>query len=196
MGDTTKDLEEKKRIDLSSLKPLINEFRDEGDRSSVILAAAKLDLLLEQLVTRKLLPTGATRDELLEPEGPLSTFNARIQVAHRLGLIDPELTRALHLMRKIRNSFAHEVFGGSLASGAHRDRVKELVEPLRCFKEFSEIRELFQSVGVSERSSADFRAAIVVMAAELEWAISETEPVSSHKARSLLIPAWTRISKS
>ena len=196
MDDTTKDPEEKKGMDLSSLEPLVEEFRQEGDRSSVVLGAAKLDLLLEQLVTRKLLPSVATRDELLEPEGPISTFNARIQVAHRLGLIDPELTRARHLARRIRNSFAHEVVGGSLASGSHRDRVKELVAPLSCFEEFVEIRKLYESVGVSEGPSADFRTAIVMMATELEWAISVTEPVSSLKPWSPQRAGWTRISKS
>src|SRR5438270_10281747 len=40
-----------------------------------------------------------------------------------------DTSRALHLIRRIRNSFAHEVSGAKLDSGPHRDRIRELAAP-------------------------------------------------------------------
>jgi hypothetical protein len=47
----------------------------------------------------------------------------------RLGLIDRQFARHLHLIRKIRNDFAHETKGASLDASPHRDRVRELASP-------------------------------------------------------------------
>jgi hypothetical protein len=102
------------------------EFAGESDRAAVIVGAAKLDLLLQQILGAYLLPSATTRDELLEGDSPLATFSARINACYRLGLISANFVRALHLIRRIRNAFAHESTGVSLDAGAHADRVKEL----------------------------------------------------------------------
>jgi DNA-binding MltR family transcriptional regulator len=39
--------------------------------------------------------------------GPLSTFSARINLAHALRIIDDAEYRDLHIIRRIRNDFAH-----------------------------------------------------------------------------------------
>jgi hypothetical protein len=44
---------------------------------------------------------------LFEGYGPLATFSARIDLAYGLGYIAPLQRRDLHLIRKIRNIFAH-----------------------------------------------------------------------------------------
>jgi|SRR6266699_888343 len=107
------------------------EFEHETDRAAVILAAAKIDELLRLAIIKRLAPSPSSRDTLLEPEGPLGTFSARIDTSFRLRLIDEAFARALHLIRRIRNDFAHESTGASLASGSHADRVKELALPWR-----------------------------------------------------------------
>ncbi len=108
-----------------------DEFSQESDRAAVILAAAKIDELLRLAIIKRLAPSPTSRDDLLEPEGPLGTLRSRIDIAYRLNLIDGTFARALHLIRKIRNNFAHELSGASLSSGAHADRVRELALPWR-----------------------------------------------------------------
>jgi hypothetical protein len=44
---------------------------------------------------------------MLRPSGPLGTFSARIEVAFLCGFIGERAKRDLHLIRKIRNEFAH-----------------------------------------------------------------------------------------
>src|SRR3569832_1244104 len=87
------------------------EFGAESDRAAVILASAKLDELLHLAITRKLLACPTAQDDLLRTDGPIGSFAARITLAHRLGLIDDTFAKTLHLIKRIRNDFAHESVG-------------------------------------------------------------------------------------
>jgi hypothetical protein len=138
------------------------EFGSESDRAAVILAAAKLDILLYQLLQRVLKPSTASQDALLDGEGPLATFHARIEIAHRLGLLDDRFVRTLHLVRKIRNSFAHEHSSARLDTGGHRDRVTEMAMPFLGNKSFPNLTARFQEMGKS-RAGAEFRTVVALL---------------------------------
>jgi hypothetical protein len=112
--------------DFSAWTEIIDAFAAESDRAAVILAAAKLDELLAELLRSVLQPSPLAQDELFDTERPLSTFSAKIHLAHRLGLFDPAFARALHLVRRIRNSFAHETAKAQFDQSPHRDRIREL----------------------------------------------------------------------
>ena len=120
-----------------SFSEFAEEFEKESDRAAVILVSAKLDELLYLALTRKLLPCPTAQDDLLRTDGPLGSFASRITLAHRLGLIDDTFARTLHLIRRIRNDFAHESAGAKLSSGSHADRVRSLFLP---FKKYCEAR--------------------------------------------------------
>lgn len=161
----------------------MDEFRGESDRAAVILGAAKLDLLLYQVLQQHLAPSTGSKDELLDGDSPLGTFSAKIMLASRLGLIDAEFTRSLQFVRKIRNSFAHEVSGCTLDSGAHRDRVKELVAQLKYKNAFVSIRtSKFED---KDAPSTNFRTALAFLVARLEVLLNHIEPVSTSKAISI-----------
>ena len=87
--------------------PLDREYGRTSARSFALVAASMLDELVKQLLVAHLLPpTG--RDSLFGgPHAPLGSFSARIDLSHRIGLISPRLARDLHLIRRIRNDFAH-----------------------------------------------------------------------------------------
>lgn len=156
----------------------MKELSAESDRAAVIVGAAKLDLLLYQILQRCLKPSTANTDELLDGDSPLSPFSAKIHLVFRLGLIDAHLARALTLTRRIRNVFAHEHASTSLASGAHRDRVKELIAPLLRFEIFEEARENFPG-NQMPGPSHDFRVALAMMIIRLEGlleACTEAQP--------------------
>lgn len=107
------------------------EFIAESDRAAVVLGAAKVDALLYALLERVLLPYPDDVDDLLDGEAPLSTFSARIRACHRLGLIDTQFAKLLHILRKLRNGFAHDIGHSSLAVGSARDRVLAMAEPFK-----------------------------------------------------------------
>jgi len=136
----------------------VMEFTKESDRACVILTGAKVDYLCGQIITKFLIPNAGAQDELVESDRALGTFNARIHALYRFGLIDAEFARALHLFRKLRNAFAHEVSGSKFDDGAHRDRIAEFAQPLREFSNFEELAGKL-SAGKS-RTAGQFYAAI------------------------------------
>lgn len=175
-------------IDWSAFKAFVEEFKDESDRAAVILGAAKLDTLLMQILDRRLLPSLAGTDELLDGDSPLATFSSRINACYRLGLITPEFAKALHLIRRIRNGFAHEISGVSLASGSHADRLKSLLLPFLPLHFFKTFRKRF--FGEETDPPTNFRACLALMAGRLEARLNATEQISKDEAWNLVVKAW------
>ena len=174
-------------IDWAAFKEFVDEFKGESDRAAVILGAAKLDALLAQMLDRYLLPSLGSSDELLEGDSPLSTFSSRINVSYRLGLITPDFAKSLHLVRRIRNSFAHEISGVSLSSGSHSDRLKSLLLPFLPLPFFKEFRAHFFG---EETSKSNFRACLSLMAARLETRLNATTQTSNVEAYNVILKAW------
>ena len=166
------------------------EFATESDRAAVILGAAKLDLLLQQILEAHLLPSPSGRDELLEGDSPLATFSARINACYRLGLITAGFSKALHLIRRIRNSFAHESTGVSLDAGAHADRVKELTNMFQQHGAFCWILDEFFKKPFT--SSKNFRAAVALLCLRLDGCFENTKIVTDEAAFDIIPPAWDK----
>jgi DNA-binding MltR family transcriptional regulator len=97
------------RVDLIPKEVLL--FREvlgqESDRGCALMAAAYLESELGQLLRRYLVNDETVAGNLLTGTGGLATFSARIDLAYLLGLVSPNGRRDLHLIRKIRNDFAH-----------------------------------------------------------------------------------------
>jgi len=176
-------------FDWNSFAAFVDEFKEESDRAAVILGAAKLDTLLAQILERRLLPSSASADELLDGDSPLSTFSSRINACYRLGLISADFAKALHLVRRIRNSFAHEVSGVSLGAGPHADRVKSLLLPVQGLHFFKRFREHF--FGEEETPGTNFRTCLALMTGRLEVRLQKTEPIDSKEAWSFPVKSWS-----
>ena len=136
-----------------------------------------------QILQQFLLPTTGSKDELLDGDSPLGTFSSKILLANRLGLINDEFTRALQFVRKIRNSFAHEVTGCTLDNGAHRDRVRELVAQLKHKNAFIKLREIiFED---KDEPSINFRTALTYLVARLDSLLSQVEVIECSNTLSI-----------
>lgn len=177
-------------IDEEGINAFIEDFKKESDRAAVIVGAAKLDLLLFQLLQKVLLPSTTSTDDLLEGDAGLGTFHARIHMSHRLGLIDDQFARALHLVRQIRNAFAHEPATTSLDASTHRDRVRELVAPFQPFKILRKAQRDF-GAGASG-ASRDFRTALALMIVRLDQLVSSCDQLVPPVMQTLVGPHWER----
>jgi len=136
-----------------------DEFDKESDRARIILAAAMLDSALETLLRARLVPTSSHEDSLLDgPYSPISSFSARIDLAHRIGLISIKFCRDLHIVRRIRNEFAHNVIGCSFNSPSVRSRIIELRQSMIIVEKEPEIRKKFP-----EGYRGDFQMMITFM---------------------------------
>lgn len=114
------------------LKLLNAELDHASDRSCAIVAASIIETLLVDLLKATLVAPPAPRDEFFEgANGPISTFSARIDLGYHLGLIGGQMTRDLHIIRRIRNDFAHAVVGPSFSEGGISSQVEELLRSLQ-----------------------------------------------------------------
>lgn len=164
----------------------VHQFKEETDRAAVILGTSKLDFQLSQLVNHFLVPNYSKNDDLFDGDGPLSTFSAKINLAFRLGLIDSQFAKALHIVRRIRNDFAHGVYNTRLDTGVHRDRIRELSALFAKSQLFSEVKELYFSD--KSESTSDFFAVLTLMVARLDTLLLKVTPLAGSKAFSV-IPA-------
>lgn len=106
---------------------LIQEFEKESDRACVVLAASLLDSALETVLSTYLVPVATGPDTLLDgATAPVGTFSAKIDLAYRTGLISSRFARDLHLIRRIRNDFAHNISSCSFEDASVRSRALEL----------------------------------------------------------------------
>lgn len=133
-----------KKVDSSKswLTLFLREFRAESDRASVILTCAMLDEALRELLTAALLDCSTSEDPLFDgANAPLSTFSSRIEMAFRLGLVSRTFAKCLHMTRKIRNTFAHDVAGCKFDSHSVTNRIHEMKRS--CHYDQSGLGDLF-----------------------------------------------------
>jgi hypothetical protein len=123
---------------------------NESDRGCALAGAAFLESALGALLRTYLLDDPKVADELFAGTGPLATFSARIDLAYALGLVGAHGRRDMHLIRKVRNEFAHEPGTPSFDDAPIAARCRELHadvwdEGLSSRKRF--VRALLGSVG-------------------------------------------------
>lgn len=85
----------------------IASLYQETDRGCSLMAAAFLDDALLELLKKNLIRDKRVSDKLFESNQPFGNFSSKIDVAYALGLIGKAVHQDLHLVRKIRNDFAH-----------------------------------------------------------------------------------------
>ncbi|MDB6130025.1 MAG: putative mannitol operon repressor [Verrucomicrobiales bacterium] len=83
-------------------------LKKESDRGCALMAAAFLDVWLEELLRKLFVPDKGTTDTMVGVNGPLGTYSARIDAAYLLGTYGNLTRQDLHLIRKVRNDFAHD----------------------------------------------------------------------------------------
>jgi hypothetical protein len=103
----------------------------ERGRGAVLVGVARVDAALERLLQAVLLPTVGRSDSLFQTDRPLGSFGARISLAHRLGLIETPVERALHTLRRVRNAFAHSSDSASLSDPAYTERLSQAYRDAR-----------------------------------------------------------------
>lgn len=100
---------------------------EETDRGCVLMAAAYIDFELEKLIRAHVVDDKAVVQDLFTNNGPLGTFSSRINLAYSLGLIPKDIKIDLHILRKIRNEFAHV----PKKFGFDKDEIKSRCEALK-----------------------------------------------------------------
>lgn len=103
---------------------VIETLDKESPRGMVLTLTGFLEASLKKLLIA-FLREGSSEYDLFEGNGPLSTFSARIRLSQALGLISDKEASSLHIIRNLRNDFAHEP-GAAFDVPSIRDRASNL----------------------------------------------------------------------
>ncbi len=117
--------------DLKYISSLFGSMANETDRGIVILLTAELDMLLGKILEKALLPKSGCTEDILGSGYSLGNFSARIELVYRLGFISEITAHDLHIIRKIRNCFAH----GSHKVNLDSEEPKKLIEKAQLINE-------------------------------------------------------------
>ena len=86
---------------------LLDSLSKESDRGLALLATAYIDKAMEELLVAFFLNDKKICKSIFEGYSPLATFSSKIDISFLCGLIPVKAKQDLHLIRKIRNEFAH-----------------------------------------------------------------------------------------
>lgn len=96
------------------LRPYFDEIVplliSESDRGAVLLRVSKIDQYLKDFF-EKLVPesvSGKRRKDIFNYSGVFGTLSSKLDIALVCRLLSPEIVKAAHKLRKIRNDLAHQ----------------------------------------------------------------------------------------
>lgn len=128
---------------LGQRMPIFEMYHSETDRGAAIVAASLFDNLLERILRGSMISN--TKAKFFEGYGPMASLSAKIELARFLGLIGRGQHHSLHVIRKVRNAFAHSLDHElSFESSPVRDHIHQLWLPLSRLFETEEHKTLRQ----------------------------------------------------
>lgn len=88
---------------------LLDEIGSATDRSAAIMGGSLLENFLALAIMSRFRPLDPKQRDQLFERGPLAGFYAKVNLGFALGLYESEARDDLHLIRQIRNEFAHSM---------------------------------------------------------------------------------------
>lgn len=169
-----------------SARTIALQMLSERGRGAVLVGAARVDAALEVLLKASLTPPSGS-ESLFPADRPLGSFGARIALAQRLGLIDDQVERTLHTLRRVRNGFAHSTAVASLGDASYQQplgdcyrqaRENPLWEPLERIldEQLQPIARAGDST-TTDRFLRDYILLITILVAFLEATAQQVRPM-------------------
>lgn len=94
---------------LERMQTLINELNEQTDRGVAIVGATWVEEAISESLASVLPSKAKSWERLFKVDGPLSSFSAKIDLLHLLGLTSELIRTDMHRLREIRNLFAHNI---------------------------------------------------------------------------------------
>ena len=158
------------------------QMLEERGRGAVLVGVARVDAALEHLLQAVMTPSSAKSDALFLPERPLGSIGAKVALASRIGLIDGPVERALNVLRKLRNAFAHSADSASLGDPAHSSRLGEVYADARANPLWTPLETVLAAQPPSaheplEPDLRDYILLITILVAFLEATAQQLTPI-------------------
>ena len=158
------------------------QMLEERGRGAVLVGVARVDAALETMLQAVMAPGPAKGDGLFQPERPLGSLGAKVALAHRLGLIDDAVERALGVLRRLRNAFAHSAESASLTDDTHRMRLEAIYLEARANPLWGPLEAVLAAQppsahGPLDAALRDYILLITILVAFLEATAKQLKPV-------------------
>lgn len=150
----------------------------ETDRGAVLMSAAFLDDKLKELIEKRLVLDKKISRRAFDFNGALGTFSSRIDFAYLIGVLPKNAQRDLHLIRAVRNQFAHHAAPLSY----DEEKVKALCDRL-----------VFHGVRNSSSGGSKFRRSVMGLLTYITLAFENAEHIEA--APDYVIPDRTEAYK-
>lgn len=152
---------------------IANELQHESDRGVAIVGGAWVEEELTTAIESLLHKDKKAWNNLFSTSRPLSSFSAKIDLACLLGVTTRQVTNQLHILREIRNDFAHKISVKNLSppsfqSGGIKDKCMEL-------------KLASDEAGGNARER--FIGACAAICSDLEWYVVMSESVPKSPAQ-------------
>ncbi|MHB9072365.1 MAG: hypothetical protein ACYC6G_02450 [Desulfobaccales bacterium] len=111
---------------IDAFRSFHRQLSEESERGTVIVAVALIEDALTNILKARLCPSLDRDDELFGGCAPFREFATKIDLAYRIGLITKERRRTFHILRKLRNRFAHIGDEIRFSDSTVQDRLREI----------------------------------------------------------------------
>jgi len=131
---------------LKRTETLVSEIKGQTDRGAAIVGVAWVEEELQAAIESFLETDDKAWKRLFGRSGPLSTFSAKIDLARLLGMCSTVIASDLHILRDIRNEFAHSIAAKDHTGLSFKSRhIADRCLALRCIahESLSEPRHAF-----------------------------------------------------
>lgn len=143
------------------------EIERQGDRGAAIMAGSYLEDYFGSAIRAIMVDDKKSINQMFERMGPLATFSAEIEMAYLLKIVEKGDARTMHIIREIRNDFAHDLRPITFDDQSVRDRCKSLCtkDDLIAIREraIKELRPKLQEIRASTEFLEPFLAHMIAL---------------------------------
>jgi len=111
---------------LADYQSMVVLFQNESDRGAAVLAGSYVENHLGLHLRAKMIDSSVA-ERIFSSDGPLSTFFQRIYFAQAFGFLSKAQCSDLHLIKKVRNHFAHHPKDASFSDKPVSDWVENII---------------------------------------------------------------------
>lgn len=119
---------------IKRMMALIEEIEGQTDRGAAIVGAAWVEEAISAAIESFLQSDQKAWQRLFDGNGPLATLSAKIDLSRLLGLVSETIRSDLHIIRAIRNEFAHQIAHRTEHTklGFHSQHIADKCLALKC----------------------------------------------------------------
>lgn len=112
-------------VTITDYQQMVELFHGETDRGAAVLAGGYVENFLGIYLQSRMVDK-TLAEKIFGSNGPLASFSQRIDFAHAFGFLPPGVCAELHLVRRVRNYFAHHPRSASFSESPVREWASSL----------------------------------------------------------------------